>query len=40
MRAVIVTFPAMGDATQVHVIVKNIGAVAERSFVWDLSAAR
>lgn len=34
-RQAVVVFPAMGQASPVRIIVKNVGGVAERSFLWE-----
>lgn len=34
-REAVLVFPAMGQASPVRIIVKNVGGVAERSFLWE-----
>lgn len=39
-RQAVVAFPPAPGATEVRVIVKNVGGIAERVFVWSLPLAR
>lgn len=34
-REAVLVFPAMGQASPVRIIVKNVGGVAERNFLWE-----
>jgi len=39
-RQAVLVFPPTAQAGAVQIIVKNVGGVAERSFVWDVAPAR
>jgi hypothetical protein len=39
-RRAVVVFPAMAGASEVRIVVKNVGGVAERMFRWSLPLAR
>ncbi|MBI4590725.1 MAG: hypothetical protein HY725_18020 [Candidatus Rokubacteria bacterium] len=39
-RSALVVFPPLAQAEPVRIVVKNVGGVAERSFVWELGPAR
>lgn len=39
-RQAVLVFPPVAQAGAVQIVVKNVGDVAERSFVWDVAPAR
>jgi len=39
-KQAVLVFPPTAQAGAVQIIVKNVGGVAERSFVWDVAPAR
>jgi len=39
-KQAVLVFPPTAQAGAVRIIVKNVGGVAERSFVWDVAPAR
>ncbi len=39
-REAVLVFPAVAGAGPIRILVRNVGGVAERSFSWDLPAAR
>lgn len=39
-REAVVVFPPPGGGTEVRIVVKNVGGVAERTFTWPLAPGR
>lgn len=39
-RQAVLVFPPLAQAGELRIVVKNVGGVAERSFVWELPPAR
>lgn len=39
-REAVLVFPPLARPEEVRIVVKNVGGVAERSFAWELPAAR
>ncbi|MBI3029045.1 MAG: hypothetical protein HYY64_06010 [Candidatus Rokubacteria bacterium] len=39
-RSAVLVFPPLAQAGPLKIVVKNVGGVAERSFVWELGPAR
>lgn len=39
-RSALLVFPPLAQAGPLRIVVKNVGGVAERSFVWELPPAR
>ena len=39
-RSAVLVFPPLAQAGPLKIVVKNVGGVADRSFVWELGPAR